>query len=605
MAFPPDPRLLRVGVAMVAFAIGVRVCAAAEWVRVETPNFVVFGESGERRTQEIAAEFERFREALDQLTVAQTKTAVPTVVVVFATPASFQEYRPRYNGKMVDVSGYFIGTEAQSVIALTTRQRDAALRTIFHEYSHLLLTEVMRGLPTWVNEGLADYYSTFPVLGAPIPSHLFALNGLALMPLDELITADESSPLYNEGDRRTLFYAQSWALVHMLLSAEPSRHKDLQTYIGLAAGGEPSELAWRKVFGTKDILSDLKSYAGRGRMIAHRFRGVREVDTIGSAMPVSSSDVQAMLGDLLRFTYPEGARAHLERAAAMQPASALARAVLGLVRIREHEEASARTLLREAAAERRDWLVQYHVGLGFAELARGGHSLATDAEESRTALAAVLASRPDLAHVHAVQATLPGMSTAESVTALQRARELSGRLEYAIMEAQALANDGQLARARGVLEPLMSSLVAPDIRERARSLMGRVAARERTRADAAPELSLQNAVVGTPADAASSTEGTVVIYRRRQAGEQRVEGILERIECSHTGAFLHLGMDGRTEKFPVPALEDVQFISYGTGHVGPVSCGARTPPDRVYLTYRPDALTGSIGIVVAVEFLPR
>jgi hypothetical protein len=37
---------------------------AAEWVRVETPNFIVYGEPGERRVREVADEFERFREAL-------------------------------------------------------------------------------------------------------------------------------------------------------------------------------------------------------------------------------------------------------------------------------------------------------------------------------------------------------------------------------------------------------------------------------------------------------------------------------------------------------------------------------------------------------------
>ena len=38
--------------------------APAEWVRVESPNFILFGEIGERRTRDYAHEFERFREAL-------------------------------------------------------------------------------------------------------------------------------------------------------------------------------------------------------------------------------------------------------------------------------------------------------------------------------------------------------------------------------------------------------------------------------------------------------------------------------------------------------------------------------------------------------------
>ena len=618
MAFPPPLRLLRAGVAMMAVVLDAAVCPAAEWVRVETPNFVVFGESGERRTREIAAEFERFREALGRITVAQGKTAVPTIVVVFATQSSFRQYRPRYNDKIVEVAGYFVGTDAQNVIALTIQEREQALRTIFHEYSHLVLADLLRGVPTWINEGLAEYYSTFPVLGGPIPSHLYLLNTSALMPLAELLAVDDSSPLYNEGNRRSLFYAQSWALVHMLLSAEPSRYDDLRTFLGLTTAGEQSVRAWQNVFGTRDMIPELKGYAGRDRMIAHRFRGVREIETtVGPAIPVSSSDVHAVLGDLLRFTYAEEAPAHLERAAAMQPPSALARALLGLLKIRQNQEEAARALLTEAAVERRDWLVQYHVGIGFAELARGGGSIATDAEASRAALEAVAATRPDLANVYAVQATLPGTSSTQAVRLLQRARQLAtGRLEYAIMEAQALANDEQFAMARGVLGPLMSSRMPPDIRERARSLMGRIVARERARAEraetdaarAAGEPVLQDAAVGTPADSRSSTEPRIVPdYRALRAGEQRVEGTLQRIECSANGIVLHLRSEDGTEGFPAPALADVLFISYRDDLAGSVMCGARNPPDRVYLTYRPapPGQAGSPGTVVAVEFLPR
>ena len=68
---------------------------AAEWVRVESPNFVIFGEVGEKRTREYAAEFERFREALGRVVPgAALRPAAPTVVFIFKSVESFGPYRP-------------------------------------------------------------------------------------------------------------------------------------------------------------------------------------------------------------------------------------------------------------------------------------------------------------------------------------------------------------------------------------------------------------------------------------------------------------------------------------------------------------------------------
>src|SRR5262245_48335629 len=88
---------------------------ADDWVRVETPNFVLFGEPGEKRTKEVAAEFERFREAIGQvLPGALTTSPVPATVVVFDSQKSFGPYRPRFNGKPVQLGGFFSGSESSN-----------------------------------------------------------------------------------------------------------------------------------------------------------------------------------------------------------------------------------------------------------------------------------------------------------------------------------------------------------------------------------------------------------------------------------------------------------------------------------------------------------
>jgi hypothetical protein len=94
---------------------------------------------------------------------------------------------------------------------------------------------------------------------------------------------------------------------------------------------------------------------------------------------------------------------------------------------------------------------------------------------------------------------------------------------------------------------------------------------------------------------------TRTLYRAPKTGEQRIEGLLRRIECppGRPVTFVLQMPDKTPAKYTAPSLASVEYIAHTPTFRGPVSCGGRTPPDRVYLTWRPSAKR-----VVAVEFLP-
>src|SRR5687768_14977500 len=164
-SLPPDPvrvniPAMKVVAPLLCALLVPAAAAAADWVRVETPHLVVFG-PGEKKTRDVTAEFERFREALSQvLPKAPIGSPVPVTVVVFDSDSAFNTYRPRYNGKIVRVGGFYTGTETDNLITFHYGDRDNALRIIFHEYTHLVTGNAARGLPAWVAEGLAEFYST-------------------------------------------------------------------------------------------------------------------------------------------------------------------------------------------------------------------------------------------------------------------------------------------------------------------------------------------------------------------------------------------------------------------------------------------------------------
>jgi hypothetical protein len=54
-------------------------------------------------------------------------------------------------------------------------------------------------------------------------------------------------------------------------------------------------------------------------------------------------------------------------------------------------------------------------------------------------------------------------------------------------------------------------------------------------------------------------------------------------------------------------MEDVELTQFLADKDFTISCGSRTVPDALYMTWRADAtpVAGSVGIAVSLEFLPR
>jgi hypothetical protein len=98
----------------------------------------------------------------------------------------------------------------------------------------------------------------------------------------------------------------------------------------------------------------------------------------------------------------------------------------------------------------------------------------------------------------------------------------------------------------------------------------------------------------------------VPVFREVKAGEQRIEGVLERIDCP-AGAPVRFMVREASGLTPIEAarLADVDFISYRDDLTGGVGCGPFKEPMRVYIAWREGPAPARPKTVVAVEFLPR
>ena len=591
--------------------------AAAPWVRVETANFVVYGDAGETRVRDVAQEFERFREALGRVIPGAGATAaVPTVVVLFGSERAFEPYRPRYNGKAVALGGYVLSSDDMNVVALVDGDRDEALRRIFHEYVHLAIGNVFQGLPLWLNEGLAEFYSTFrmesngrrALVGGLIPAHLQLLTRRKLLSIDDLLAVDSDSPDYNEGERRSMFYAQSWALVHMLASGVANRASDLGRYASLTAAGTPSREAWRQVFGDENIVRSLDRYVGQDVMKGAVYQFSTDIPRVAADVSgVTEGDAQAALADLLRrVATDDETTAAFERAIALQPASARARALYGLHAIdTERFERGLQLLL--AAADSSDWLVQYHVATGLTRLAVAKAEPDADlAAAARRALARVRTTRPDLPNALMMAARIGAWSDGEDGDALadiRRARALApGRPDYALVESHLLTRRGEFIAARQLIAPLTGLRFPENVRTAANRLIAEIAALERAMDDYIAGLERRRPVIpANDRSAAPASSGMAPLARKVGAGERRVEGLLEQLHCSGDRITVDVRAGDRVERFASPAA-GVEVFSYRADLAGALPCGPRNPPDHVYITVHGE---GPALRIVAIEFLEK
>jgi len=376
------------------------------WIRVRTQHLLIVSGAGESATTEVAQRLERFVDAFSSIAGIGASPDVPVTVMVFKNDASFARFRPRQNGRTMNLSGYFQRADDENTIALSLESPagDHPYRVIFHEYAHALTTRSAMLWPLWLQEGLAEFCSTFEAddrrveLGQPVRDHIRLLRSEGWLPLPTLFAVDRASPLYTE-DRQKIFYAEAWALVHYLLVGDKGRHRQpFSQFIDYLSAGRAPDRAFAEAFDTdgKALEAGLRQYVVDGLYVDESLTLKRPAPDVTSSMePLATAEAEVFQGKLLmRVGRRDEADPHFARARAIDPATPRLEESLGflaLVRAR-YDEAIAH--LREAIAQDpKNHLAHYY----YAEVLRRqvmeqGHPLSPDVARTmmgplRTAIA--------------------------------------------------------------------------------------------------------------------------------------------------------------------------------------------------------------------------
>jgi len=365
-------------VAYLLFA-GARADAKDSWHKVQSKNFTLVGNVSDGDMRKIAFKLEQFRETLSLiLPKVKITTPVPTTVVLFDSDQSFRPFKPRYQGKIKDnVGGYFLpGPHMNYIVLSVDKERISPYKVIFHEYEHFFLHNNLLHLPLWLDEGLAEFYSTFETdgelkvtLGVPVPEHVFYLRSKPLLPFKTLLSVDQKSPHYNESSKAGMFYAESWALVHYLMNGNDQKQQpQLVRFIDLLNSGSPIEESFQKVFQVNfnTFQEELDRYI-RGftfPVLKVTFRNELNISKDMEATTLSESESQYYQGDLLFYLrqFPE-AKALLEKSIAADPKLGSSRVTLGMIHLSENREDEAEKVFQSAIdAEPGNYLAHFYYG---------------------------------------------------------------------------------------------------------------------------------------------------------------------------------------------------------------------------------------------------
>ena len=540
-----SPRLLPLF--LLACSLSVPAAEQSPWLEVHSAHFTVITDAGEKKGREVALRFEQMRAVFASLLGKERlNQPVPLTILAFKNDKMFYQCAPLRQGQPIDVPGFFLPGEDQDFIVLNLFEEEP-WRAVAHDFAHMLLNYNYPPAQGWFDEGLAEYFSSIrvddkeveiggdPELRPSVASDLLQnqidshppksltelLGAQVWLSIPDLFTMKHDTSGYNEGTHHTLYYAESWIVMHYLLHQK--KLPETGTYFGLVLNQRlPVEEAIQKAYGmssaeleqaVKDYfhsqsslltaLDNARQNAGHGENSAQAYHFPAPVgpeDSAITAAPLPESDARALYAGVqvriperrefglkeLQTLATTTTAADIKFAAKAEKAqekadqdekqlpstavgNALAHRILAWDSIEHGDFEKGLTELGNAAAlNRNDMWLRYYLSMLKYRMAQSKHTEIQGLANMMLDLRAVLEWYPEMADAYDLLAVArnEGGTSANAMQAERAAMNLSPRDErYVYHMAQIYisgkqwqAADDLLDRLRGSNNPQMAAL---------------------------------------------------------------------------------------------------------------------------------------------------
>ena len=192
----------------------------------------------------------------------------PMNLMLFADQKSYMEGLAKHDVNGAGSGGMFFhdGNAAALAVWLGGHQPSQYLSTLQHEGFHQFAYLTIGSMPTWANEGLAEYFGD-----ALLVRGKFQLGLVSQSRIDDLQKAIKDHQSFGFGEllnmtgtqwsdrvarrdpRTRIMYLQSWSIVYFLVHGDNGRYESrFMAYLRELAGGRSSEQAFAATFGSND-----------------------------------------------------------------------------------------------------------------------------------------------------------------------------------------------------------------------------------------------------------------------------------------------------------------------------------------------------------------
>lgn len=560
--------------ALASFLLPNRVSAADNWIEVRSPHFTVDTNAGEKEARKIADQFEQIRQMFHAaFATMRVDPGQPIVIVAAKNENTMKLFLPEefdVKGHIHHAGLYQPGEDKDYVVMRLDSEGENPFHILYHEYTHALMRLNFTGLPLWLDEGLAEFYGNSQLrekeskTGTIDPGHLYLLQQSKLIPIETLLEVDHQSPYYNENNRASVFYAESWALVHYLMMDKDARQQQLLKNFLAAWQKSGSQIqAAQEAFGDlKQFGKRIEGYARQQSFMVGLVKSGQEAaEKSYTARSVSAGEITAIRGDFfVHHNRLEQAQPVLQEAAQAEPNLAFAHEALGYYHYRKHELSRADEEIQQALKlGATGFAPQYLHGVF---LLQQGRLEKEPAEEAKKCLEKAIQLNPQFAPafqgLSQAYARFPELQK-EAVNAAIRAVQLDpGQHVYAINLTYLLMNSGRYAEARTMAQRIMAAARSSGERKVANNLLTNI---QQAETWAAKKQSLEAA---SHADGDAPAPNSVVIARPDGASQPQ-DTPEPSIQLRHRG----LAADGAISAADCPSKSEV-FLNVTLGK-GPVT----------------------------------
>jgi tetratricopeptide (TPR) repeat protein len=323
--------------------------ARADWLKAETPNFIIYSDGGERPLREYATKLEVFDRFLRMRFGVPLDRPVGRKLPIYLVRRQVDLARVQ-PGISDSIAGFYYAGE-EDIFAVAIRGDGES--TLLHEYAHHFFFQHFSAYyPGWLVEGLAEYVSTARIwpdriqVGAHDEARASWLTNVQWLPMDVLLSNRFGE--IERGIHQATYYPVSWLLTHWFMSS-PERVVKLEAYLGLIRQGVDPSTAMQQATGlTLDQLRNTLRDHLYGRIELNTYDIDLAIQVEISRLPPSADDL-LLLGQRLKVPMSEENREvaleETRRLAARHPDDPLALLVLGHAELHMGDRAAGEAAL--------------------------------------------------------------------------------------------------------------------------------------------------------------------------------------------------------------------------------------------------------------------